>query len=596
VNLYRLLLVVCILLAGLSARAVRAQDVPAGGAGDGPPIDITCVGVMAPAVVHVKATLLRDAAGNDLGSPLDYRFEWNFGDPAGRYNVLPGWNASHVYDRPGKYTITLTVRGAGRVMTRSTWIRIAPDQRSRIYVSAEGNDAGDGGDPRRPVRSVARAMQLARGDAWVLFRRGDVFDVPGSALVNAQGLRLGSYSRDPNDWRAGVQLPVPADVAARLPPPAPPPVLRKTQGPPRSESMFVIQNKATDILAENITFDSQWGLQSEYGSKKIPARAFTVGGTNFAVRWCTFKNLTDGLNTELRPTGVMVQECTFTDEIRGYGVYSNGQDHVYIGNKMGQSRQEHMIRATEPGVTRVLVAYNDLRRTNQIKGSLELRCASWFTVACNYFNDGTCRVGPQEQDKNQYPNWKEIRCEYGVVQDNRLDDLFFNVRLGTYHVIFRNNVIRLNKDTDWAIILACEKPGYDDVRKIGNVRIEDNTIINLGTKGQMIFVHGKPAGITIKRNAYIAPNVKDIGNAGGVFFSDPDVSGVVAIEGNVWPAGRGGQHFVGGKPVDRTKWQDGRVVKGERYGPIPFDENDNVPIESNAGALLGNDRKQRSRP
>ena len=66
--------------------------------------------------------------------------------------------------------------------------------------------------------------------------------------------------------------------------------------------------------------------------------------------------------------------------------------------------------------------------------------ASWFTVACNYFNDGTCRIGPQEQDKAQYPNWKEIKCEYGVLQDNRLDDLFFNVRLGTYHVIFRNNV------------------------------------------------------------------------------------------------------------------------------------------------------------
>ncbi|HEX8916594.1 MAG TPA: PKD domain-containing protein, partial [Humisphaera sp.] len=542
-------------------------------------IDITCVGVMAPAVAHVKATIPRDAKGESIGSPLDFRYEWDFGDPAGQYNKLPGWNAAHIYDRPGKYTVTLTVRGpGGKTYTRSTWVRVAPDSRARVHVSADGNDAFDGSTPQRAVRSPGRAMQLAKGEAYVLFRRGDTFDISGSFGVHGQGLRLGAYPRGSA--------------------PETSPVLRKVPGPPRSESMFVIGAKAADVMAENLTFDSSWDLKNpEFGSKKIPARAFTVGGTNFAARWCLFRNLTDAMNTEMKPTGVMVQGCIFTDEIRGYGVYCNGQDFAIVGNLMGQSRQEHMIRATEPGVTRILVAYNDLRRTNMIKGSLELRMASWFTVACNYFNGGTCRIGPQEQDKGQYPNWKEIKCEWGVVQDNRLDDLFINVRLGTNHMIVRNNVIRLNKDAkefDWAIILACEKPGYDDVRKVADVRVEDNTVINLGTRGKMLLVQGKPVGITVKRNVYVAPHVTDE-NASGVQLTAGDATGVQAIEGNVWPAGRGGVPRFGKNAVDPAKWQDGNVVKNERFGAVPFDEDDNVPIATGAGALLGNDRRQREK-
>jgi len=43
------------------------------------------------------------------GSPIDANFQWNFGDPNGEYNTLPGFNASHIYTSPGDYTITLTV-------------------------------------------------------------------------------------------------------------------------------------------------------------------------------------------------------------------------------------------------------------------------------------------------------------------------------------------------------------------------------------------------------------------------------------------------------------------------------------------------------
>ncbi len=63
---------------------------------------------------------------------------------------------------------------------------------------------------------------------------------------------------------------------------------------------------------------------------------------------------------------------------------------------------------------------------------VELRTAYWFYVAGNHVDGGTMRVGPMDNDQEYYPrDWREIRCTWGVVQDNRLDRVFVNIRLGT---------------------------------------------------------------------------------------------------------------------------------------------------------------------
>lgn len=237
------------------------------------------------------------------------------------------------------------------------------------------------------------------------------------------------------------------------------------------------------------------------------------------------------------------------------------------------------------------MAYNDLRRQGQAKGSIEFRDADWFYVASNYLHSGTLRVGPQEQDKATVPDWQKIKCEWGVVQDNRLDDLFFNVRLGTYHVMFRNNVIRM-RDEDWAIIIACDKPGYDDVRKAADIRIAHNTVINEGTKGMFLFVQGTPVDLVVQQNVYVAPNVKPGGSNAGI-FTTRSLDGFTTIDGNVFPAGPGGMHRLNSQQADRNAWQKDPKVKGERYGLVPFDADDNVPLMTNAGAKVGSDKRER---
>jgi hypothetical protein len=592
VNLIRLLIG---LAAMVPLAAVAQPSAAPGGTGDGPPIELTCIGTSVPAVVHVRA-----GVPADLGiSVLDTRYEWDFGDAGSKYNQLPGFNAAHVYDKPGTYTITLTVRlSGGKELTRTTWVRIAPDGRKRIHVSADGNDRLDGSTAGRAVRSAGRAFQLAgSGDATVLFRKGDVFDVSTTIPVNGNGIRVGNYARTAGGedlFKDGVPIQPPPGVVV---PPSPAqrrdalPVLRKVPGGGTKDDSIFLLKGADDVLFEGVEFDSVWDLKSEYGAKKVPARGATVGGTNIGFRWCSFRNLTDAINTELRPTGVLVSECTFSDEIRGYGIYANGSGHAYIGNVMRHSRQEHLIRASEPGVSHVLVAYNDLRRNGQGKGSIEFRDADWFYVASNYLNSGTLRVGPQEQDKAATPNWESIKCEWGVIQDNRLDELFFNVRLGTYHVVFRNNVIR-NVTEDWSIIIACEKQGYDQVRKAADIRIAHNTVIHQGEKGMFLFVQGTPVDLVVQQNVFIAPNLKPGGSNAGI-YATRSLDGFARIEGNIFPTGQGGMHRVNGTQTERPAWQGHAKVKAERYGIVPVDQDDNVPLQSNAGAKLGSDKRER---
>jgi hypothetical protein len=423
------------------------------------------------------------------------------------------------------------------------------------------------------VRSAWRAVQLGAVDADVLFRRGDTFPVSHQIVFEGHNVRLGPYD-DPD---------FPATA---------PPVLRKVDGPPKQDAILQLSSKSTEVFVEGLEFDSMYDLK-QFGWDKVPARGINPAGLNVCVRGCSFRNLSDGINAELKPTGLLVQDCKFSNEIRGYGIYGDGTDHAYVGNMMLDSIQEHLIRITEPGVTRLLIAHNDLYRPNNGKGSIELRNANWFCVSDNLINGGTLRVGPQEQDKNQYRNWASIKCTWGVVQNNRLDNIFINVRPGTEHVVFRNNYIHQkgNEEGDWAFFLACDKPEYDSVRKIADVRIEHNTAVNDGKIGQFMMIQAnesQPIDLTIKNNLFVAPNLRRGGDRGwSVFLFGKDLSGFKAVEGNVWPAGPGALHHWNKADQTPDRWAQQPMVSHERYEDVVLDADGNAPHALNAGARLG---------
>jgi len=548
----------------LTSCAVGAPP-SAGGTSPIPEIEITCAGTMVPAVVHVQAL------GKNPGLVADpnlvqNRYDWDFGDPAGRWNALPGFNAAHVYDKPGTYVVTLTVIDpAGKTTTRTTSIKVAGDNRKVIYVANEGSDTNAGASPQAPLRTANKALSSATNRCTVAFKAGQTFDISDSIHLKTQDLVVTAYGLDPKVSEP--QLPT----------------LRKIDG--KGSSMLYVDAKARDVLVQGLLFDSIWPLNGKYGEKKVPARGLTVGGTNIAVRDCTFRNVSDAINNENEPTGMLVQDSMFTDELRAQSIWGEGKDHVYVGNTMKHSRQEHLIRTSGAGVVRLLIAHNAMSRPNNAKGSIELRRSEWFWVTGNTITGGTMRVGPQEQDQQREPNWEQIKCKFGVVEDNRIEKVFVNFRLGTEHVVLRNNLIAYNDGE--AILVECVKEGYDQVRKIVDLTIENNTAVNTGTKGKFLKVNGHAEGIALRNNLFVAPKLTTENvQSCAVDVRDKDLSGFTEIDHNVWPAVNGPIYRLQEQPVTAQQWNGTPQVGDDKQVNVQLLANGNAPKEINVGATL----------
>ncbi len=564
---FLLLLTLCAAFATGAAKKPSRTDVSASIApADGTPeIEVTCAGTMVPAVVHVQGLGKNPSSVSDPNLAKN-RYDWDFGDEAGKWNTLTGFNAAHVYDKPGVYTISLTVTDpAGKAAKRQTKVKIGADSRKVIYVANEGSDSNTGMTPAAPLRTPNKGISSAGNNCTVAFKAGQTFDINETINVKVQNLVIAAYGQDPK--AAEPQLPI----------------LRKIEG--KGSSMLYVDSKARDILVQGILFDSIWDLKCKYGEKKVPARALTVGGINIAVRDCTFRNVSDAVNNEREPQGMLVQDSMFTDELRAQSIWGEGKDQVYVGNTMKHSRQEHLIRTSGAGVVRLLIANNNLSRPNNAKGSIELRRSEWFWIANNHINGGTMRVGPQEQDQVREPKWEEIKCKYGVVENNRMEKVFVNFRLGTEHVTLRNNSVSYNEGE--LILVECIKEGYDQIRKIIDLSIENNTGIDTGTKGKFLKVNGHAEGIAMRNNLFVAPKLStsDVQSC-AVDIRDKDLSGFTEITGNVWPGVSGPIFRLQEQPVSMQQWNSAPQVGDDKAGNVQLTATGNPPKGLSAGATL----------
>ena len=145
----------------------------------------------APLYVHFDATATTSSLSGD--DPfMDLFYEWDFGDPqSGNWatNGLPrnkafGGVAAHVYERPGSYTVTLTVsdRTGAKQTTTRTVVVDNPDQfwaTTTACVSSSGNFAGcpASGAALLTSSDFTAAMQnrVNAGFRRILFRRGERF-------------------------------------------------------------------------------------------------------------------------------------------------------------------------------------------------------------------------------------------------------------------------------------------------------------------------------------------------------------------------------------------------------------------------------------
>jgi len=146
---------------------------------------------------QVEHSIFVYALSSSLGSGnyLNATYNWNFGDSGSRFNTLTGWNAGHIYNNPGTYTVTLTITNdQGHSSSVSTPVVISPSTRRTIYVdAANGNDGNNGLSTGSAVRSWPRANQLLGDNTNVLFHRGQTFNFDNTFQINNKNVTIGAY-------------------------------------------------------------------------------------------------------------------------------------------------------------------------------------------------------------------------------------------------------------------------------------------------------------------------------------------------------------------------------------------------------------------
>ncbi len=444
------------------------------------------------------------------GTPLTARYQWDFGDPSGRFDQLTGFSAAHVYNNPGVYTVTLTITNeAGKISSARASVSVLADNRRTIYVDTNGNDSNNGLSPSSPIRTVARANALQRaGNVRLLFHDGETFPVttPIGISVVSKDVLIGSYG-------SGAQ-----------------PVLKMTA------HSTMIHTYADHTVIQGLTFDSVFTPVGNIANH-FTGIALAIGGTNQLVRNNTFLNVDDAINTNTMPHGLLIEDNTAPDPtgIRGYFFWCQGSDEVVLGNTVVNSTREHVMRASL--FSHLLVAYNDFTNANRqnvdpqdfSKGTIEIQKGAYAYVAYNNVHGGPIRTGPL----GNHSEASNTSTEWVVLDGNQTHDYPINIYTGSHHVMIRNNILNDTNGVGIALI-----PKDSEGRYLLDIQILNNTGINSGHVGQFLHTAGAatPGSITLGNNLYIAPNLTPgTYGAAPVYVTETDLTSFKAIFNNIWP-------------------------------------------------------------
>jgi hypothetical protein len=552
-SLFMLVVLHCLSCVALMARADEPSSRPSFGV-------LLSPGV-APSTIHVNG--LRMPLTN--GTPLTAHYDWDFGDPHGRFNQLGGFNAAHTYNLPGKYAISLVVTDEmGQQTVASATATIGPDTRRRVYVSPEGSDSNIGTSPDAPYQTLARAFKAMSDDSEVLLRAGATFEVDTSLHIKRRDVLIGRYGDS-----------------------GPDPVVMRVKG--TGTSTFAIDKACNGLIIEHLTFDSPNAVPADHEAPKIGATGLLFAGSsrNITVRNCTFLNLDDAMNANGKPTGLLVQDCKapLVTGVRGYFIWGEGTDHVYLGNSVANSTREHNVRMS--GLQRVLIESNqfanldrhEVDKSDGSKGCIEMHRGEYAWIGHNDVTGGTIRTGPRG---GQYDPPDAV-TEWCVIDGNTFSNTGFLAYGGSRHIMVRNNLIRW--DDSAAVTINGGVNSQD-------INIIHNTAVNNGQTGSFLRLWGHVNGIAVIDNLYVAPNLRPgFRGASGIGIDELDLAAsFTEISHNVWP-GAGSEKGInivgtgkkGGGLVDPQKWNSFPVVKEDRFANVAVDER-GVPEVGSAAA------------
>jgi hypothetical protein len=521
-------------------------------------------------VVAVDAT----ASTVGTGEYITTNYAWNFGDAGTEYNQLTGFNAAHVYDKPGTYTITLTVTNeAGLVSTTSEQVTIAASSRNQIFVDSVNGSDSNAGTQNAPLQSLAAAFAKLGNNSELLLKGGETFYSNAPLSTAFTNVLIGRYGTGAN------------------------PTIMRTLG--NGLGTILTYGNTNGLTIQDITFDTPFAVGSDAAANKIGIGGIYLGGQNIAIRDCTFLNIDDAINENGLPTGVLIQDnsAPLATGIRSYMVWGQGAQLTILGNYAANSTREHITRLH--AVDEVNMQNNNFTNLSRAgvdsydtsKGCIELQTGTFDWIVNNTVTDGDIRTGPLGL-WGEAATTNNTNC---VIEDNNLTDTMIFVQTGTHHDLIANNVI--NNTTG----LCIDVNGIDSQgRESMDINIVNNTGITSGTSGNFIAVYGVVNGIVLNNNLWVAPNIQ-VGSYGTapVYVPNNNMSDFTQINNNIWPLPSnltgyvaGGINYIGTSPLGNgymtpAQWNAQSNVGGDQFTNVTLKGSYEVTYEGvAAGAAV----------
>ncbi len=499
-------------------------------------MNVLGLGLMAGSAIHVNG--LNSTLGG--GEQINTRYEWNFGDTSGAYNTLEGFNAAHVYSKPGTYVLTLTVTAeSGKYSTVSANIVVATDTRKTIYVDAvNGNDSNSGLSSTSPIKTITRADSLLEAGTELLFHRGQTWRLYDTFKIPCNNVLIGSYGTGEK------------------------PIFEGYMG---SSAVIISlsQGIASNVVIQDLSLRT-WGTGNTNPAATNMPTAVAARGMNVVVKNVEFYNVGTGISGASQPRYVLVQGCTSPNPagLRNYLFWLEGSDHTIIGNTVANSTREHILRSSNNDTTRVLIAYNDFTNLDRSsvdsgdgsKTTINIRAGSNIYIAHNKLSIGVVGFGPT-------PDLPVGDVAKNIVMDgNWLHNSKLQLSPNTWNVAARNNIFDIEGTEQISL-----NPHYSgtEARYFQDIEILNNTGINNGTSGKFLKVYEavKAGQVIVLNNLYAAPNLEPGGSyAAGIDVRSSNLDGFKTISNNVWPSptnawpSYGGINFLNNQYDTITQW------------------------------------------
>ncbi|MGB7161387.1 MAG: DNRLRE domain-containing protein [Tepidisphaeraceae bacterium] len=493
--------------------------------------------------VHVRAST-STFEGTGSQDPLKSRISWNFGDEtAGSdYNTLPGFNAAHVYDTTGTYTITLTIDdpSSGSPVTDTITVQINADTRSAIHVDSDlGSDISGNGSQGSPYKTLGKADDFLADNTRILFKRGatNTYDVTSEVnFANIDNVLIGNY---------GTTGAIPTLRWAK-----------QSGGNYVGGAFFNLAPSSNRIQIQSIHFVSASTALDPKDGPYTRGNVADLEGKNILVRDTTFDNLNsyhEATSSTGDGVGILVQDNrqvdgSDDDSLQRYFLFFEGPtDVTVIGNKVNKSWYEIPVRFSKS--TRALAYANDLTNLKLTgpshKGALRMHQGAYQYAAENILTSGSANdFGPLNGGTGDPTG----AAAWYVFDGN---DVSGSLRLGhgLDGGVVRNNVFRAAPDgttADVIFVLEDSTGRYASDHKVENVHILHNTSLINSNSAAFLETHevdiDRVDSLTLLNNLNMGTgstqdniNVRNNGSGGtGVF---------TRVDDNVWISDGGQSRF-----------------------------------------------------